>query len=720
MAKKLAYLLAGLLALTLTAALALRLLISPEQLTPLLKTQLEQSLNRKVSLGNVSLSLWPLGLAVDQLSIADDPRAASTRPFATADTFHVQARLLPLLSGNVEIESLRLHNPTIELIKSPTGAWNYETLGAQQPSSSAAPLRLGAIHITGMQLAITKPNAPRALYKGINLTTGPLDPSRPLPITFSALNNELTGTATLNTPPAPASKTIDANLRMGAVQLTAKGALTPRGPDTGLHLDLTIPQAPIASLAAAAAKVGLAFTPGLTVQGNLAATIAARGTTAAPQLSGNAQLSGLEISGGALQQPIRASRLQLEFTPSVIRSQPFELATGNTRVNGLFVLANYSAATPRLDATTWAEQADLAALLRIAQAYGLSAAQGMSATGDLTFRLRLYGPLGSSTPFQIGGTLASNHAEIRTSPNASPLTLDNANIKFNGETGRGDVTIAKLTSDPFPLTNLSASLLYRKGVATLDPVRATLYDGLFTGAIIADTNATPTRLDIRSHMEKVDSERLIAAATPLRKVLTGALFSNADLRLSAAPAKADLARSLNGNMTLKLTEGKLLAMSVLGEVAKIAQFLNRANPTEGQVTPFLGLTGDIQLTNGLAQTDNLLLNLDSGAVLLTGTMDLAAETLNLKMVTTLNSSFSNQVGGNKIGGYLTAAIQNQKGELVIPAQISGTFSSPRVTPDPAAMAKLKLGQILPGLTKPGTLNEGLKGVLDIFKGQKKQ
>ena len=228
MAKKLAYLLAGLLALTLLAALALRLLISPEQLRPLLTTQLEQSLNRKVTLGHVSLSLWPLGLAVDKLSIADDPKIASTRPFATAESLTVQARLLPLLSGNVEINSLRLFNPTVELIKSPTGAWNYETLGATDPSSNSATPRLGAIHITGMQLAITKPNAPRALYKGINLTTGPLDPTKPLPITFSALNNELTGTATITTPAgatprASAPKTIDANIRMGSVQLSAKG-----------------------------------------------------------------------------------------------------------------------------------------------------------------------------------------------------------------------------------------------------------------------------------------------------------------------------------------------------------------------------------------------------------------------------------------------------------------------------------------------------------------
>jgi Asp-tRNA(Asn)/Glu-tRNA(Gln) amidotransferase A subunit family amidase len=79
-------------------------------------------------------------------------------------------------------------------------------------------------------------------------------------------------------------------------------------------------------------------------------------------------------------------------------------------------------------------------------------------------------------------------------------------------------------------------------------VRASLYDGQFLGAIVADTNTTPPRFEIQSRMERVDSERLIAAATPLRKVLTGALFSNAQLSFANGAGKDDIARSLNGTM----------------------------------------------------------------------------------------------------------------------------------------------------------------------------
>ena len=76
--------------------------------------------------------------------------------------------------------------------------------------------------------------------------------------------------------------------------------------------------------------------------------------------------------------------------------------------------------------------------------------------------------------------------------------------------------------------------------------------------------------------------------------------------------------------------------------------------------------------------------------------------------------------GTRVGGYLTAAVLNSRGEMVIPALVSGTFSAPRVAPDAAAMAKLKLQQVIPGLTKPGGLNEGVGGLLDMLKGRKKE
>lgn len=717
MAKKLLIVLGVVAALAVAGVVVLKVLISPDQLRPVLKAQLEDALKRKVELGGVSLSLWPLGLEVRDLSVADDPRLRSARPFATAESLHVSARLMPLLSGNVEIESIRLGKPVIELIQTKPGQWNIDSLGGESTGDSGA-LKLGTVEVASAQLAVTTPSRGRVVYSGINLTMGAPVPGRPVPIKFSALDGELNGDGIMTQ--LGAVKSVEFQLRMGKVQLLTRGTLTAQGNDTALAMDVAIPNAEITELAAAAAKVGLAFSSGMQVNGALAGTVKAQGTTSAPQLSGKAELTNLVVSGGSLKEPVRAPKLQLDFTPAVIRSQPLEITSGATKLNGFFSLAGYSGNTPRLEATVWAERSNLADLLRMAQAYGVSSAQGMTASGDASIRVRLHGALAKNASMQVSGVVNSDAADLKTSPTSQPLHLERTTIKFNGETGRGEATIGKLVSEPFPLLDVSASIVTNKGVATLDPVRATLYDGQFLGTIVADTNATPARIEIRSKMERVDSERLIAAATPLRKVLTGALFSNADLRFSTGAGKEDIARSLNGTMSLKVNDGKLLAMSVLNEVNKLAQFVTRAAPSPNQVTPFLSLTGDVNLKDGVASTSNLLLALDSGSVQVGGTMNLVNETLNLRMVTTLGKAYTEQVGGSRVGGYLTAAVLNSRGEMVIPALVTGTFSAPRVAPDAAAMAKLKLQQVIPGLTRPGALNEGVGGLLDMLKGKKKE
>ena len=125
---------------------------------------------------------------------------------------------------------------------------------------------------------------------------GAVTPGRPVPLKFTALEGALTGEGTFTQ--QGAAKNVDFNLRMGKVQLLAKGTLTAQASDTALAVDLTIPNAEITELAEAAAKVGLAFSPGMSVKGSIAGTVAARGTTAAPQLSGKAELTNLEVSGG--------------------------------------------------------------------------------------------------------------------------------------------------------------------------------------------------------------------------------------------------------------------------------------------------------------------------------------------------------------------------------------------------------------------------------------
>jgi hypothetical protein len=94
-----------------------------------------------------------------------------------------------------------------------------------------------------------------------------------------------------------------------------------------------------------------------------------------------------------------------------------------------------------------------------------------------------------------------------------------------------------------------------------------------------------------------------------------------------------------------------------------------------------------------------------------GSVNLADQTLNLRMTAVLNKAFSDEVGGAGVGGYLTTALANSKGELVVPLIISGTFSKPRFAPDLAKIAQMKLENLAPTLANPGQLSSILGAIL---------
>ncbi len=130
-------------------------------------------------------------------------------------------------------------------------------------------------------------------------------------------------------------------------------------------------------------------------------------------------------------------------------------------------------------------------------------------------------------------------------------------------------------------------------------------------------------------------------------------------------------------------------------------------------TPFLGIQGKLALNNGAARTDNLRVELDRAAAVVSGVFGLADQSLDLRVLTTLDKHLSEEVGGTRIGGFLSAAMAGPEGELLMPSIVKGTFAKPVFSPDPAAIGKLKLQQ-------PGEIKDTIKGVFDMFKGRKKQ
>src|SRR5947209_8633859 len=89
-----------------------------------IREALEASLARKVDFRKVHFALFSgLGFSVDAVTIHEDPRYG-IEPFAYVPTLQARLRIDKLLVGRIQFSSLRLIEPSLNLVKQRDGAWN--------------------------------------------------------------------------------------------------------------------------------------------------------------------------------------------------------------------------------------------------------------------------------------------------------------------------------------------------------------------------------------------------------------------------------------------------------------------------------------------------------------------------------------------------------------------------------------------------------------------
>src|SRR5262245_38782323 len=101
---------------------------------PTIQAKLEKRLGRSVALGEMNLGFFPPRFRVQNPTIGDDPRFSPDAPFVKAQEMGVSFKLLPLLHKQVEISSLNLERPSVNLIKNAAGTWNFASLGRSSTS----------------------------------------------------------------------------------------------------------------------------------------------------------------------------------------------------------------------------------------------------------------------------------------------------------------------------------------------------------------------------------------------------------------------------------------------------------------------------------------------------------------------------------------------------------------------------------------------------------
>ena len=106
----------------------IKIYVTPERVKKFLIPAAETALNRKVNIGNISISLFK-GIEVSNFSIKE---ADGTTDFLKSKQFVLRYKFLPLLSKKIIIDELRILSPDIRIIRDKNGRFNFETIGKKQ------------------------------------------------------------------------------------------------------------------------------------------------------------------------------------------------------------------------------------------------------------------------------------------------------------------------------------------------------------------------------------------------------------------------------------------------------------------------------------------------------------------------------------------------------------------------------------------------------------
>jgi AsmA protein len=179
--------------------LVLPFLIPVNSFRPTIEAKASDALGRKVSLGNLSLSILGGSVGIDDLSIADDPKFNSG-PFLTAKNVKVGVELMPLIfSRQLNVTEISIVNPQVTMLKDPSGKWNFSSIGgnstatpAQKPaqptggSNNAQAVSIGKLTLEDGQITLGNTNSTkRSVYTNVNLTATDVAMANNFPAKFS-------------------------------------------------------------------------------------------------------------------------------------------------------------------------------------------------------------------------------------------------------------------------------------------------------------------------------------------------------------------------------------------------------------------------------------------------------------------------------------------------------------------------------------------------------
>ena len=651
--KKFLIVIGALVALVIVALLVAPMVIPVDTYKKELLVQIEKATGREARIeGDFGISLFPtVAFTAGKFSLAN-VKGGKAAKMVNLDQLNVQVAVLPLLGGNVVIDSFVLDNPVINLEVDAQGRPNWvftpaAGAGTAKPSpqaDSAAPATAakgdsGGLGLSGLQLGDVRLVDGRIAYSdaqgGVSQTVDAINMSVSLPSMTSPMaargslvwNKEkidlVLGIDNLNAFLAGTQTGLNAAVAASTVKFDFKGTASskPQMKASGT-IDLDVPS--VRELAAWAGQ-----------------PLTAPGTGFGPlKISGQVGVDGQKYS-------FTGARLSLDAIQ----------ATGDFRFDG-------SGRVPYINAGLGTGMLDLNPYLPPEKTAGSGAAT-------------------PSAPAGTGGNAAPPASQgWSTDPiDLSGLRAVNADIALN---------VAGLVIRKIKVGKSAVNVALKGGRLTTNLTEMALYGGNGMATITADGAASVPAVAAKLDLSGLQANPALKDAIGMDRI-EGALNANIDVAMRGG-SQRDMISALGGSGKVRFADGAIRGINIAAMVRNAASAFLDSSARETQKTDFAELSGTFNIAGGVLANDDLTLLSPLLRVGGKGTVNMPNRTVNYRIEPKVVASTQGQGGSTDTSG------------VKVPVIVSGPWDNLSYKPD--------LAGVIDDIAKdPKKALEGLKNLV---------
>ena len=221
---------------------------------------------------------------------------------------------------------------------------------------------------------------------------------------------------------------------------------------------------------------------------------------------------------------------------------------------------------------------------------------------------------------------------------------------------------------------MATTLAIAEGKAHFNAPASPFYGGTVATEVTGDGSQDMSSITFSAAISGAEAAALLRDAADFDRV-EGIIETNVTVAGSGNTTRS-LARSLNGSAALKINDGAIRGIDIADVYNNLVGLLSKGfQENENQKTAFTELSATFTVENGVAQTSDISLLGPLVRMEGSGEIDLANETIDMRLNPRVVASLAGQGGDINAEG------------IGVPVMVEGALSAPRIYPDLSTLMK---------------------------------